>query len=60
MNINNSFTPSQFKLANITPIGKVPNPQIATDFRPIAILSATEKIFQSWLNTYSASKNIFG
>ena len=23
MNINNSFTPSQFKLANITPIGKV-------------------------------------
>lgn len=60
MNIINSFRLSQFKFDNIIPIGQVPKPQLATDFRPIAILSATDKIFQRIMAKYklSITKNI--
>ena len=50
--INNSFTPSQWKTANITPIPKIANPVMATDYRPIANLSAIDKIFQRVLAKY--------
>ena len=50
--INNSFTPSQWKTANITPIPKITNPAVATDYRPIANLSTIDKIFQRVLAKY--------
>ena len=50
--INQSFTPSQWKTANITPIPKIANPVMATDYRPIANLSAIDKIFQRVLAKY--------
>ena len=50
--IYNSFTPTQWKTANITPIPKIANPALAIDYRPIANLSTIDKIFQRVLAKY--------
>ena len=44
--IANSFVPSQWKSAFITPIPKVRNPLDLSDYRPIANLACFDKIFQ--------------
>jgi len=44
--IAESIMPQQWRDANITPVGKVRNPQNCEDFRPIAITSALCKVFE--------------
>ena len=41
-----SFVPSQWKLANIVPIPKIPHPEVCSDYRPIALTSVLCKIFE--------------
>ena len=50
--ISNSYVPTQFKFANITPIPKVSNPTKALDYRPIANLAALDKVFQRVIVQY--------
>jgi hypothetical protein len=46
ISLKNSFIPTQWKSANIIPIPKTNNAQIATDYRPIALTSALCKVLE--------------
>ncbi len=41
--------PTEWKLARMVPIPKVPNPNAALHFRPISILPILSKLMESWL-----------
>ena len=44
--IKSSFVPTQWKLANITPIPKVDHPKDSSDYRPISVTSILSKVFE--------------
>lgn len=44
--ITKSYFPSQWKIANVRPIPKEPNPGNVSDFRPISILPCMSKILE--------------
>ena len=50
--INESVMPTQWKDANITPVGKMRNPTSPEDHRPIAITSSLCKVFERILASY--------
>ena len=47
--IENCTFPDKLKLAEITPVPKMPDSQSASDFRPISILPAISKLFENVL-----------
>ena len=59
--INQSFVPSQWKFANITPIPKIDNPKDPGDYRPISVTSILSKVFERILckHIIEKTKNIW-
>ena len=51
-----SYTPYQWKRANITPIPKATHPAAPTDYRPISLTSALCKVFEQVIAKYILGK----
>lgn len=60
--ITTSEFPTDWKVAKVIPIGKIDNPLTEKDYRPISILCALSKIFESiisnQLNEYLTQQNL--
>ena len=51
--VNEGYVPVQWKMANITPIPKVPSPTVPSDYRPICITPIVSKILERFIVTKS-------
>ena len=61
--LKSGYFPSRWKKARIKPIPKIPDPIVATDFRPISLLCAfskiIEKIVAEQIKAYLVKNNLF-
>jgi len=49
--IRERFIPSDWKVAIVTPVNKIPSPLLVSDYRPISVLSVVSKVFERHLKT---------